>query len=42
MGNVATTGGVAGGSEDVASVAVEVSVAGFAGVDRKRRGRGDK
>ncbi|MCJ1402065.1 Exosome non-catalytic core component [Xylographa trunciseda] len=34
-------GGVAGGDEK-ASVVVEVSVAGFSGVDRKRRGRGDK
>ncbi|MCJ1389021.1 Exosome non-catalytic core component [Xylographa bjoerkii] len=33
--------GVAGGDEK-ASVVVEVSVAGFSGVDRKRRGRGDK
>ncbi|MCJ1383455.1 Exosome non-catalytic core component [Xylographa soralifera] len=36
-----TGGGVAGGDEK-ASVMVEVSVAGFSGVDRKRRGRGDK
>ena len=35
-------GGVGGGSDDQASVMVEVSVAGFSGVDRKRRGRGDK
>ena len=34
-------GGVAGGDEK-ASVVVEVSVPGFSGVDRKRRGRGDK
>ena len=30
------------GSDEKASVVVEVSVAGFSGVDRKRRGRGDK
>ncbi|MCJ1438496.1 Exosome non-catalytic core component [Xylographa pallens] len=34
-------GGVAGGDEK-ASVVVEVSVPGFSGVDRKRRGKGDK
>ncbi|MCJ1479206.1 Exosome non-catalytic core component [Lambiella insularis] len=36
------TMGSGGGGEDRASVLVEVSVAGFSGVDRKRRGKGDK
>ena len=31
-----------GAEGDKASVSVEVSVAGFSGVERKRRGRGDK
>ncbi|MCJ1286806.1 Exosome non-catalytic core component [Xylographa opegraphella] len=35
-------GGGVSGSDEKASVVVEVSVAGFSGVDRKRRGRGDK
>ena len=36
--------GGAGGRNDEqeANIVVEVSVAGFSGVDRKRRGRGDK
>lgn len=35
-------GGGGGGDDGKASIVVEVSVAGFSGVDRKRRGRGDK
>ncbi|MCJ1320409.1 Exosome non-catalytic core component [Xylographa vitiligo] len=35
-------GGGVTSSDEKASVVVEVSVAGFSGVDRKRRGRGDK
>ena len=31
-----------GGGDDKASILVEVSVAGFSGVDRKKRARGDK
>ncbi|KAI4142306.1 MAG: hypothetical protein L6R39_004985 [Caloplaca ligustica] len=34
------TGG--GGGDDNATVQVEIGIAGFSGVDRKRRGRGDK
>jgi len=35
-------GGGGGGDDGKANIVVEVSVAGFSGVDRKRRGRGDK
>jgi len=36
-------GGGAGGDKDGAAVVVNISIAGFSGVDRKRRGgRGDK
>ncbi|KAL8739128.1 MAG: hypothetical protein Q9181_000157 [Wetmoreana brouardii] len=35
-------GGGSGGGDANASVQVEVGIAGFSGVDRKRRGRGDK
>ncbi|RFU27674.1 hypothetical protein B7463_g8666, partial [Scytalidium lignicola] len=35
-------GGGGGGNKDEAEVRVEISIAGFSGVDRKRRGRGDK
>ena len=35
-------GGGGGGDDGKASIVVEISVAGFSGVDRKRRGRGDK
>lgn len=34
--------GGGGGDDGKANIVVEVSVAGFSGVDRKRRGRGDK
>jgi exosome complex component RRP41 len=36
------TGAQRGGNHDKAEVRVEISVAGFAGIERKRRGRGDK
>ncbi|KAL8697203.1 MAG: hypothetical protein Q9201_007248 [Fulgogasparrea decipioides] len=36
------SGGGSGGGDANASVQVEVGIAGFSGVDRKRRGRGDK
>lgn len=35
-------GGGSGGGDANATVQVEVGIAGFSGVDRKRRGRGDK
>ena len=35
-------GGGGGGDDDKASVQVEIGIAGFSGVERKRRGRGDK
>lgn len=35
-------GGGGGGDDGKAKIVVEVSVAGFSGVERKRRGRGDK
>ena len=41
----ASTVGSAGGArndDDKAGITVEISIAGFSGVDRKRRGRGDK
>lgn len=31
-----------GGGDDNATVQVEIGIAGFSGVDRKKRGRGDK
>lgn len=34
--------GGGGGGDERATVAVDICVAGFSGVDRKRRGRGDK
>jgi exosome complex component RRP41 len=40
-GPVEVTGGLRG-SGDKADIKVEVSVAGFSGVERKRRGRTDK
>ena len=39
------TGGGGGGGrndDDKASITVDISIAGFSGTDRKRRGRGDK
>jgi exosome complex component RRP41 len=36
------TGGGAGKDRDKAGVQVEISIAGFSGVDRKKRGRNDK
>lgn len=41
-GRRAAGGGGGGGGDGEASVQVEVGVAGFSGVERKRRGRGDK
>ena len=45
-GSGGTTGGGSGGGgrndDDKASITVDVSIAGFSGIDRKRRGRGDK
>lgn len=38
----AAGGGAGGGGDTNASVQVEIGIAGFSGVDRKRRGRGDK
>lgn len=35
-------GGGGTGGDATATVQVEISIAGFSGVDRKRRGRGDK
>lgn len=35
-------GGGGGGGDANATVQVEIGIAGFSGVDRKRRGRGDK
>lgn len=35
-------GGVGSGGDTNATVQVEIGIAGFSGVDRKRRGRGDK
>ena len=35
-------GGAGGGNRDEAEIRVEISVAGFSGVDRKRRARNDK
>lgn len=36
------SGAGGGGGDANASVQVEIGIAGFSGVDRKRRGRGDK
>ena len=36
------TAGTGGGGDGNATVQVEIGIAGFSGVDRKRRGRGDK
>jgi exosome complex component RRP41 len=38
----AAAGGDRGGERDKAGVRVEISIAGFSGIDRKRRGRTDK
>lgn len=35
-------GGGGGGQDEKAGINVEISIAGFSGVERKRRGRGDK
>lgn len=35
-------GGGGGGGDANATVQVDIGIAGFSGVDRKRRGRGDK
>ena len=39
---IAGLGGGGGGGDDKASVIVEVNVAGFSGIERRKRGRGDR
>ena len=41
-GRRAGGGGGAPGGDSTATVQVEISIAGFSGVDRKRRAKGDK